>query len=404
MFIIFCFKLGKLYDTQHTDNRKGLVVGLITEGQTENQVFDYLEELSFLAETAGIETVETFFQKLNKPDVKTYIKKGKLEEVHQYIQTNAIDVVLFDDELSPSQQRNIQEVLECDVVDRSRLILDIFALRAQTNQAKTQVKLAELQYMLPRLRGMWTHLDRVKGGIGMKGAGEKEIETDKRTAQQKIAQLKKKLVAIESQEQIKRNRRGQLIRVALVGYTNVGKSTIMRLLSKEQVFVENKLFATLDTIVRKVNINRQAFLLSDTVGFIRKLPHHLIESFKSTLAEAIEADILIHVVDMSHPNHEDHIETVLNTLKEVGVKDKPILTVFNKLDAYQSTYFDAYLQEEVKRDILDDLKIKWTEKLGNDFVMLSAHKKINIQAFKEQLHEIVKEQYGIRYPYYSAEY
>ena len=317
---------------QTNKKERAVLIGLVTKDQTLEQLNEYLAELEFLTTTAGAETISTFYQRLPHPDHRTYVGKGKLQEINQFVQDNAIDLVVIDDEISPSQLRNIEAELKIKIVDRSMLILDIFATRAQTVQAKTQVELAQTQYMLPRLKGLWSHLDRIKGGIGMRGSGEKEIETDRRVAQQKIALLKEKLLKIGLQNETQRKNRGELIRVALVGYTNVGKSTLMNVLSKSEVFAENKLFATLDTTVRKVVLDRTPFLLSDTVGFIRKLPHHLIESFKSTLDEVRESDILLHVVDIAHPAFEEHINVVNDTLKELEAQEKPTILIFNKMN------------------------------------------------------------------------
>ncbi|HMX04758.1 MAG TPA: GTPase HflX [Chitinophagales bacterium] len=376
-----------------------ILVGLVTKDQTLEQLNEFLDELEFLAETAGAVTKAKFYQKLPHPDTKSYVGKGKLFEIMDYVVANEIDIVIFDDEISPSQLRNIEETLKVKVLDRSMLILDIFATRAQTVQAKTQVELAQTQYMLPRLKGLWGHLDRIKGGIGMRGAGEKEIETDRRVAQQRIALLKQQLEKIGLQNETQRKNRGELIRVALVGYTNVGKSTLMNLLSKSEVFAENKLFATLDTTVRKVVLDRTPFLLSDTVGFIRKLPHHLIESFKSTLDEVRESDILLHVVDVSHPAFEEHIHVVNETLKELEAIDKPTILIFNKMDAYEERYFDKYLTPDVKRDILSELENTWMQRLNAQCVFISAINRTNIELLRSMLTDMVKEQYQIRYPY-----
>lgn len=376
-----------------------ILVGLVTKDQTLEQLNEFLDELEFLAETAGAVTKAKFYQKLPHPDTKSYVGKGKLFEIMDYVVANEIDIVIFDDEISPSQLRNIEETLKVKVLDRSMLILDIFATRAQTVQAKTQVELAQTQYMLPRLKGLWGHLDRIKGGIGMRGAGEKEIETDRRVAQQRIALLKQQLEKIGLQNETQRKNRGELIRVALVGYTNVGKSTLMNLLSKSEVFAENKLFATLDTTVRKVVLDRTPFLLSDTVGFIRKLPHHLIESFKSTLDEVRESDILLHVVDVSHPAFEEHIHVVNETLKELEAIDKPTILIFNKMDAYEERYFDKYLTPDVKRDILSELENTWMQRLNTQCVFISAINRTNIELLRSMLTDMVKEQYQIRYPY-----
>lgn len=381
-----------------------VLVGLITNQQSEEQLREYFDELAFLVETAGAKTLKYFFQKLPHPDTRFYIGSGKLEEIRQYVVEHKVDMVIFDDEISPAQQRNIEKELQVKVVDRSMLILDIFAHRARTDQAKTQVELAQTQYLLPRLKGMWTHLDRIKGGIGMRGSGEKEIETDRRVAQHNIALLKEKLVAIDKQNELRRKNRSEMIRVALVGYTNVGKSTIMNLLSKSEVFAENKLFATLDTTVRKVVIENIPFLLSDTVGFIRKLPHHLIESFKSTLDEVIEADVLIHVVDISHPRFEEQIAVVNQTLLELKAQDKPTIIVFNKMDLYEEKNFDKYLNEETKRDILTELKSSWMKRTNDNAVFISALKKQNVEEFRKTIFDKVKQLYLERYPYKAGYY
>ncbi|MFT4644333.1 MAG: GTP-binding protein HflX [Planctomycetota bacterium] len=381
---------------------KAVLVGLITQDQSEEQLFENLKELKFLAETGGIYSEETFYQRLRSPDRKTYVGKGKLEEIKIFIDSYNIDMVIFDDEISPAQLRNIEKVLECKVLDRAMLILNIFAQRAQTVQAKTQVELANLQYMLPRLKGLWTHLDRVKGGVGMKGAGETEAETDRRVARDNISKLKRKLAKIDTQNKVRRKTRDGMIRVSLVGYTNVGKSTIMKLLSKSDVFAENKLFATLDTTVRKVVINHVPFLLSDTVGFIRKLPHHLIESFKSTLDEVLESDILLHVVDISHPKFEDQINVVTNTLKELGAEDKPTFMVFNKMDLYRKNTFDDKLKEEIKDELLGELKKTWMAKSDDNAIFISAFKKENLKEFRKLIFEQVKILYLERYPYKAS--
>ena len=380
-----------------------VLVGLVTPDQSKEQLDEYLDELEFLAMTAGASTKKKFYQKLPHPNPRTYVGSGKLDEIKDYADHHEIDMVLFDDEISPSQQRNLEKELRCKVIDRSMLILDIFAQRAKTVQAKTQVELAQMQYLLPRLRGMWSHLDRVKGGIGMRGAGEKEIETDRRIANERITKLKAQLEKIDQQNETRRKQRGELIRVALVGYTNVGKSTIMRLLSKSDVFAENKLFATLDTTVRKVVLERTPFLLSDTVGFIRKLPHHLVESFKSTLDETRESDILVHVVDISHPNFEEQMEVVNATLADLGAGDKQVLTVFNKMDLYQSRNFDQLVPTEVKSELIEELQKRWTERVGNA-VFISAIMKENVNELRNRLHTMVKEAYKIRYPYRTQFY
>jgi GTP-binding protein HflX len=373
-----------------------VLVGVISSDITEEIAFDYISELEFLATTAGAITVTHFFQKLPYPNPKTYVGTGKLDEIKQFIEDNEINLVIFDDELSPSQLRNIERELGCKILDRTILILDIFASRARTSHAKTQVELAQLQYMLPRLTRMWTHLERQKGGIGMRGPGETQIETDRRIIQTRIALLKEKLREIDKQMFVQRSNRGQLVRVALVGYTNVGKSTLMNLLSKSEVFAENKLFATLDTTVRKVVINNLPFLLTDTVGFIRKLPHQLIESFKSTLDEVREADLLVHVLDISHPNFEDHYRVVNETLLEIDKEEKPTILVFNKIDAYLAT--NKELDEEIQS--LENLKKTWMSKLNNTkCIFISAHTKENIEELREQLYFEAKEIFKVRYPY-----
>lgn len=379
-----------------------VLVGLVTQNQPIEMLMEYLDELEFLAQTAGAITIEKFWQNVDHPENKTYIGKGKLEEIKTFVDAHDIDLVIFDDEITPSQQRNIEKHLKCKVLDRSMLILDIFAQRAQTLQSRTQVELAQLQYMLPRLRGMWDHLDRVKGGIGMKGAGEKEIETDRRVARDKIAKLKAKLEQIDKQNATRRKSREGMIRVALVGYTNVGKSTIMRVLSKSDVFAENKLFATLDTTVRKVVINHVPFLLSDTVGFIRKLPHHLVESFKSTLDEAIESDILLHVVDLAHPQFEDQIKVVNQTLQDLKADNKPTLMIFNKMDLYRERNFDDYLENDVKEELLAELKKTWIAKSNDGAIFISAEKKENITELRKSVYKLVKKLYLTRYPYKAS--
>lgn len=382
---------------------KAILVGLVTKGQSEDHLHEYLDELAFLAETAGAKTVARFYQKVDAPTPGTYVGRGKLQEIKAYVQSHDIDLVIFDDEITASQQHTIEKELRCKIVDRSMLILDIFAKRARTLQSKTQVELAQMQYLLPRLKGMWTHLDRVKGGIGMRGAGEKEIETDRRVALNTIAHLKDKLRKIDSQNIVRRKSREGMIRVALVGYTNVGKSTIMNVLSKSDVFAENKLFATLDTTVRKVVIDRTPFLLSDTVGFIRKLPHHLIESFKSTLDEAVESDLLIHVVDVSHPRFEEQMGVVNDTLVELHSKDKPTITVFNKMDLYEQQTFDPWLDRDVKDTLLDELKRTWMGKTGKA-VFISATEGSNLAELRAVLLEEVKRLYNVRYPYRTEFY
>ena len=377
-----------------------VLVGLIQKGETEEQVNEYLDELAFLALTAGAICLKRFTQKLIHPDSKTFIGKGKLEEIQAYVQSHEnVNMVIFDDDLTGKQVNILEAFLKVKIIDRSTLILDIFASRAQTAQAKTQVELAQMQYLLPRLRGLWTHLERQKGGIGMRGPGEKEIETDRRIVRDKVTLLRKKLEKISLQNETQRKSRGDLIRVALVGYTNVGKSTLMNLLSKSDVFAENKLFATLDTTTRKIVYENTPFLLSDTVGFIRKLPHHLVESFKSTLDEVREADILLHVVDVSHPLYEDQIGVVNHTLQELKAFDKPILTIFNKLDLYESVTFDEWLEDEVKQELLLELKEKWDRATNNNCVFISALERKNIDALREIILTKVRELYQIRYPY-----
>lgn len=380
---------------------QAVLVGLITKDQTEAQVKEYLDELAFLAETAGAITVKRYIQKLPHPDSKTFIGKGKLEEISHFISGKNIGVAIFDDELSGAQINNIEKVLNVKAIDRSDLILDIFARRAKTAQARAQVELAQYQYILPRLRGMWKHLERLGGGIGTRGPGESEIETDRRIVREKITLLKKKLAEIDKQSFTQRKDRGEFIRVALVGYTNVGKSTLMTLLSKSEVFAENKLFATLDTTTRKVVFETTPFLLSDTVGFIRKLPHHLVESFKSTLDEVREADILLHVVDISHPGYEDQIGVVNKTLQDIKAFDKPIITIFNKMDQYEKNTFDPWLEEDVKQGILVDLKERWENELQGNCVFVSAIEKRNIDVLRHTILSKVRELYRIRYPYKS---
>lgn len=386
----------------NTEENKAVLVGLITPDQSETLLFEHLDELKFLAETAGIYTEEIFYQRLKNPDKRSYVGKGKLQEIKAFVRAYGIKTVIFDDEISPSQLRNIEAELECVVWDRAMLILFIFAQRAQTVQAKTQVELAHQQYMLPRLKGMWSHLDRVKGGVGMKGAGETEAETDKRKARYNIAKLKTKLHEIDKQNEIRRKTRDGMIRVSLVGYTNVGKSTIMKLLSKSDAFAENKLFATLDTTVRKVVINHVPFLLSDTVGFIRKLPHHLVESFKSTLDEVIESDILLHVVDISHPQFEDQINVVNQTLLELGAHDKLTFIVFNKMDLYRERNFDQNLKQEIKDELIDDLQKTWMAKANDNAIFISAQNKENLVAFRKLVYDQVKILYLERYPFKAS--
>ena len=378
---------------------KAVLVGIVQKDQTEQQLHEYMDELAFLAETAGAIAIKRFTQKLAHPDSKTFIGKGKLEEVRKYTEGKDIRVVIFDDELSGAQINNIEKVLEIKTIDRSDLILDIFASRAKTAQARTQVELAQYQYILPRLRGMWKHLERLGGGIGTRGPGETEIETDRRIVRDKISLLRKRLSEIDKQSQTQRKDRGEFIRLALVGYTNVGKSTIMTLLSKSDVFAENKLFATLDTTTRKVVFETTPFLLSDTVGFIRKLPHHLVESFKSTLDEVRESDVLLHVVDISHPNFEEQIGVVNNTLQELKAFEKPTLTIFNKMDLYESKTFDEWLHIDTKKELLRDLEEKWNRETNGNAVFIAATEKRNVEALRRAILEKVRELYRIRYPY-----
>lgn len=379
---------------------KAVLVGLVHKLQTEHQLKEYLEELAFLAETAGAKAVKKFYQKLPHPDSKTFIGKGKLEEIRQYIEKHGdIQVAIFDDELTGSQISNIEKILDIKTIDRSDLILDIFANRAKTAQAKAQVELAQYQYLLPRLRGMWKHLERLGGGIGTRGPGETEIETDRRIVRDKISLLRKKLVEIDKQAFTQRKDRGEFIRVALVGYTNVGKSTIMNVLSKSEVFAENKLFATLDTTTRKVVFENTPFLLSDTVGFIRKLPHHLVESFKSTLDEVKESDVLLHVVDISHPQYEDQMAVVNKTLQDLKCYDKPVITIFNKMDMYVKNTFDEWLDEGTKTQLLEELKQRWINVTQGNCIFISATEKQNIDELRKVLTDKIRELYRIRYPY-----
>lgn len=395
----------EIFDTT-VQPETAILVGIILPQDSEEKEQEYLEELAFLVDTAGGVVKEVFTQKLHHPDRATFVGSGKLDEIKAYVEAEEIDIVVFDDELSPSQLRNIEKELKVKILDRSNLILDIFARRAKTAQAKTQVELAQLQYLLPRLTRMWTHLERQRGGIGMRGPGESQIESDRRMILNKISLLKDRLKAIDKQAETQRKNRGQLIRVALVGYTNVGKSTIMNMISKSDVFAENKLFATLDTTVRKVVIENLPFLLSDTVGFIRKLPHHLVECFKSTLDEVREADVLLHVVDISHPSFEDHIRAVNETLEELGALDKPVITVFNKIDAYrgepeqrQESDAEAGETEEVRPVSLDDFKRSWMARHNSPAVFISAIDKTNVDEFRKRLYETVVDMHTRRYPY-----
>ncbi len=386
------------------DDEIAILAAVISGEQTEEQVNEHLDELEFLALTAGARTAERITQKREQPHPRQYFGSGKLAELKKSVTKHGAGMVIFDDDLSGSQINNIEKELKIKVVDRSSLILDIFARRAQTAQAKTQVELAQLQYLLPRLRGMWTHLERQRGGIGMRGPGEKEIETDRRIIRTKISQLQEKLEKIQMQNENRRKQRGKLIRVSLVGYTNVGKSTIMNRLSKSDVFAEDKLFATLDTTVRKVVLNRTPFLLSDTVGFIRKLPHHLVDSFKSTLDEVKESDILVHVVDIAHPQYEDHIATVNKTLHELGVRDKTTLMVFNKIDLYRDRNYDDLLDESTKSEIEDSMHHQFSHKYPEGYVICSAISKENIDVLRERILELVTMEYERKYPYQAQKW
>lgn len=384
---------------QHKEETNVILAGWLPQGQSESVIKEYLDELAFLAETAGAKEVKRYYQRLPHPDSKTFLGSGKLEEIKSYIQSHQIDMVIFDDELTGSQLLNIEKVLNRPVIDRSDLILDIFASRAKTAQAKVQVELAQYQYILPRLKGMWKHLERQGGGIGSRGPGETEIETDRRIIKDKISLLRKRLAAFDKQAFTQRKERGEFIRVSFVGYTNVGKSTLMRFLSKTDSFVENKLFATLDTTTRKVVFDRTPFLLSDTVGFIRKLPHHLVESFKSTLDEVREADILLHVVDISHPKYEEQIAVVKNTLHDLKADDKPTLFIFNKMDLYEKQTYDEWLEPEVKADLQKQLEKYWNNETQNNCIFVSATEKMNVDELRTMILDKVREMYGIRYPY-----
>lgn len=386
---------------------EAVLVGIILQKQKEEQVQEYMDELAFLTYTAGGTVLKRFTQRMETPHPKTFIGSGKMEEVIHFVRQNNISAVIFDDELSPAQQANIEELLKCKILDRTGLILDIFAQRAQTSYARTQVELAQYQYILPRLKGLWTHLERQRGGIGMRGPGETEIETDRRIVRDKISLLKKKLVVIDKQMATQRGNRGALVRVALVGYTNVGKSTLMNLLSKSKVFAENKLFATLDTTVRKVVVGNLPFLLSDTVGFIRKLPTQLVESFKSTLDEVHEADLLFHVVDIAHPNFEDHIESVNTLLAEIKAHNKPTLMVFNKIDAYQPEHIekdDLITQKTTRHNTIKQWEQSWMARVNGDAIFISAQQKENIEALRDKMYEMVREIHVTRFPYNSFLY
>ena len=388
-------------ETENIALEKAILIGLITQQQNERKAIEYINELEFLADTAGATVVHKFFQRLDYANSKTFVGSGKLEEIKQYIADHEVNLAIFDDELSPSQLRNIEKELQVKVLDRTSLILDIFAKRAQTAHAKTQVELAQLQYLLPRLTRMWTHLERQRGGIGMRGPGETQIETDRRIILRRISLLKEELVSIDKQKTVQRTNRGKLVRVALVGYTNVGKSTLMNLISKSDVFAENKLFATLDTTVRKVVVEILPFLMTDTVGFIRKLPHGLIESFKSTLDEVREADIWVHVVDISHPQFEEQMEVVERTLHEIDSQDKPTIVVFNKIDAFTYQPKDELdLTPDTPENIsIEELKQTWMSKLHDNCIFISAKEKINIEELKQLLYQRAKEIHTARFPY-----
>lgn len=392
-----------MLEIQKINFEKTVIVGIITQKQDEDKLTEYLDELEFLTFTAGGEVVKRFFQKMERPNPKTFLGTGKMEEIRLYIKENEISTVIFDDELSPSQQKNITKILDCKVLDRTNLILDIFAQRAESSYARTQVELAQCQYLLPRLSGMWTHLERQKGGIGMRGPGETEIETDRRIVRDRIALLKDKIKTIDRQQSVQRGNRGAMVRVALVGYTNVGKSTLMNVISKSDVFVENKLFATLDTTVRKVVIKNLPFLLSDTVGFIRKLPTQLVESFKSTLDEVREADLLLHVVDISHPDFEDHIESVKQILKDIKSDDKETIMVFNKIDAFKHLTIDdddLITEKTTKHYTLEEWKQTWMNNVGKENALfISAVNKENFEAFRERVYETVRTIHVTRFPY-----
>ncbi len=383
---------------------KTAIVGIVTQNQSEEKLNEYLDELEFLTFTAGGQVVKRFSQKMERPNPKTFVGTGKIEEIHQFVKENDISTLVFDDELSPSQQKNISKIIEeCKILDRTHLILDIFAQRAETSYARTQVELAQCQYLLPRLSGMWTHLERQKGGIGMRGPGETEIETDRRIVRDRIALLKEKIKTIDKQQGVQRGNRGAMVRVALVGYTNVGKSTLMNAVGKSDVFVENKLFATLDTTVRKVVIKNLPFLLSDTVGFIRKLPTQLVDSFKSTLDEVREADLLLHVVDISHPEFEDHIASVNQTLLDIKANDKPVIMVFNKIDAYKHLTIDEddlMTEKTTRHYTLEEWKSTWMSRVGEqNALFISATQKENFEEFRERVYESVRQIHITRFPY-----
>jgi GTP-binding protein HflX len=391
-----------MLEQKNLELEKAVLIGVITKEQDETKSKEYLDELAFLTYTAGGEVMKRFTQKMEMPNPKTFIGTGKIEDVQNYIKENNIGTAIFDDELSAAQERNISKILGCKVLDRTNLILDIFAQRAKTSYARTQVELAQCEYLLPRLKGMWTHLERQKGGIGMRGPGETEIETDRRIVRDRVALLKEKIKTIDKQMSVQRGNRGKMVRVALVGYTNVGKSTLMNVISKSDVFAENKLFATLDTTVRKVVVQNLPFLLTDTVGFIRKLPTQLVDSFKSTLDEVREADLLLHVVDISHPNFEEHIESVHKILDEIDSADKPIIMVFNKIDAYEAEPFDESDLIEVRSKAnysLEEWKRTWMSRVGDNALFISALNKENLEGFKKRVYDEVREIHVTRFPY-----
>jgi GTP-binding protein HflX len=391
-----------MLDFKETVYEKAVLVGVITREQPADKIEEYLDELEFLTYTAGGEVIKRFIQKITIPNPKTLIGTGKMEEVRAYVEENEVATVIFDDELTPAQQNNIEKIFKCKILDRTGLILDIFAQRAQTSYARTQVELAQYEYLLPRLTGLWTHLERQRGGIGMRGPGETEIETDRRIVRDRIALLKKKLEKIDRQMETQRSNRGALVRVALVGYTNVGKSTLMNVIAKSEVFAENKLFATLDTTVRKVVLGNLPFLLSDTVGFIRKLPTQLVESFKSTLDEVREADLLLHVVDISHPNFTEHIESVNQILGEIDCEDKPTVMVFNKIDQYNAEPFDEddlVTERTTVHYSLEEWRKTWYGKIGDKALFISALNKENLEDFKKQVYKQVRDIHVTRFPY-----
>jgi GTP-binding protein HflX len=399
----FVTESKKMLEKEVINFERTVIVGIITQNQNEEKLTEYLDELEFLTYTAGGEVIKRFSQKLERPNPKTFLGTGKMDEISLFIKEKSISTVIFDDELSPSQQKNISKILDCKVLDRTNLILDIFAQRAETSYARTQVELAQCQYLLPRLSGMWTHLERQKGGIGLRGPGETEIETDRRIVRDRIALLKEKIKTIDKQMSVQRGNRGAMVRVALVGYTNVGKSTLMNVISKSEVFVENKLFATLDTTVRKVVIRNLPFLLSDTVGFIRKLPTQLVDSFKSTLDEVREADLLLHVVDISHPDFEEHISSVNQILQDIKSNDKPTIMVFNKIDAFKNQEIEAddlITEKTTKHYTLDEWKTTWMSNVGEkNTLFISATNKENFEEFRERVYESVRKIHITRFPY-----